>query len=43
MKAQLLPSVERRRLMPSDDPDGRREFDLRFDKEMTNDQGTMTS
>src|SRR4051812_44526886 len=32
-KIQLLPSVERRTLMPSDDPDGRRELGLRLDKD----------
>src|SRR4051812_14366852 len=30
-KTQLLPSVERRTLMPSDEADGQRELGLRFD------------
>src|SRR5829696_7559504 len=39
-KTQLLPSVERRTLRPSDDPDGRRTLGLRFD---TTDLKTKTT
>src|SRR5712671_6310978 len=41
-KTQLLPSVERRTLMPSEEEDGRRELGLRFDttdSKRNNDEG----